>query len=269
MAEVVARDEKFVREYEPREEAFERVERDGDFMKTHFVTKFTEPGSEVSFYRNGSFVDFAGVRMCLPQPREGRKLTTLAGAYWLGDEKNPQLQRIHGTRSSRRKIWMRILRGLRNAAKRAIACWASNWTSSAFRNWLARDSSSGIQKRHVRKIMETGCATSASSASIPALCYTPHVQKMSPRASQFLNAEEVQCLPSTRWSRLAASSSRAKMRIQSSARERRAVDALQLRVSFRRPASRRRRVSSVLRPSRGLWKAHAAPGKKSTKLPLR
>ena len=27
-------------------------------MKTHFVTKFTEPGSQVSFYRNGSFVDF-------------------------------------------------------------------------------------------------------------------------------------------------------------------------------------------------------------------
>ena len=33
-------------------------ERDGDFMKTHFVTRFTEPGSQVSFYRNGKFVDF-------------------------------------------------------------------------------------------------------------------------------------------------------------------------------------------------------------------
>ncbi len=33
-------------------------EKDGDFMKTHFVTKFTEPGSQVSFYRNGKFVDF-------------------------------------------------------------------------------------------------------------------------------------------------------------------------------------------------------------------
>ena len=44
MAEMVARDEKFVREYEPREQALEEFERDGDFMKTHFVTKFTEPG---------------------------------------------------------------------------------------------------------------------------------------------------------------------------------------------------------------------------------
>ncbi len=98
MAEVVARDEKFVREYEPREQALAEFERDGDFMKTHFVTKFTEPGSQVSFYRNGKFVDFCrGPHV----PSTGRvkavKVTSLAGAYWLGDEKNPQLQRIYGT----------------------------------------------------------------------------------------------------------------------------------------------------------------------------
>ena len=27
-------------------------------MKTHFVTKFNEPGSEVNFYRNGKFLDY-------------------------------------------------------------------------------------------------------------------------------------------------------------------------------------------------------------------
>jgi len=98
MAEVVARDEKFVREHEPREEALEGFERDGDFMKTHFVTKFTQPGDQVSFYRNGGFVDFCrGPHV----PSTGRvkafKVLSLAGAYWLGDEKNPQLQRIYGT----------------------------------------------------------------------------------------------------------------------------------------------------------------------------
>src|SRR6202453_605649 len=46
MKEVVARDERFARIYEPRENAIEDFNRDGDFMKTHFVTKFTEPGSE-------------------------------------------------------------------------------------------------------------------------------------------------------------------------------------------------------------------------------
>ena len=98
MAEVVARDEPFVREFAPREKSLEDFEKDGDFMKTHFVTKFTEPGSQVSFYRNGKFVDFCrGPHV----PSTGRvkavKVTSLAGAYWLGDEKNPQLQRIYGT----------------------------------------------------------------------------------------------------------------------------------------------------------------------------
>jgi threonyl-tRNA synthetase len=98
MAEVIARDEPFVREHEPREEALADFERDGDFMKTHFVTKFTHPGDQVSFYRNGSFVDFCrGPHV----PSTGRvkavKVTNLAGAYWLGDEKNPQLQRVYGT----------------------------------------------------------------------------------------------------------------------------------------------------------------------------
>ena len=98
MAEVVARDEKFVREATPRAEALAEFERDGDFMKTHFVNKFTHEGDQVSFYRNGKFVDFCrGPHV----PSTGRvkafKVLSLAGAYWLGDEKNPQLQRIYGT----------------------------------------------------------------------------------------------------------------------------------------------------------------------------
>ena len=98
MAEVVARNEPFIREYEPREQALAEFEKDGDFMKTHFVTKFTVPGEQVSFYRNGEFVDFCrGPHV----PSTGRvkafKVTSLAGAYWLGDEKNPQLQRVYGT----------------------------------------------------------------------------------------------------------------------------------------------------------------------------
>src|ERR1035437_3328084 len=119
MAEVVARDERFVREYEPREEAQEEFERDGDFMKTHFVSKFTVPGSQVSFYRNGKFVDFCrGPHV----PSTGRvkavKITSLAGAYWLGDEKNPQLQRIYGTAFFSQKALDEHFARLEEAAKR-------------------------------------------------------------------------------------------------------------------------------------------------------
>ena len=119
MAEVVARDEKFVREYEPREQALAEFKRDGDFMKSHFVTRFTEPGSEVSFYRNGSFQDFCrGPHV----PSTGRvkafKVLSLAGAYWLGDEKNPQLQRIYGTAFFSQKDLDAHFARLEEAAKR-------------------------------------------------------------------------------------------------------------------------------------------------------
>ncbi|MGA2205832.1 MAG: threonine--tRNA ligase [Terracidiphilus sp.] len=119
MAEVVARDELFVREFEPREQALAEFTRDGDFMKTHFVTKFTAPGDQVSFYRNGKFIDFCrGPHV----PSTGRvkafKVTSLAGAYWLGDEKNPQLQRIYGTAFFSKKELDEHFARLEEAARR-------------------------------------------------------------------------------------------------------------------------------------------------------
>jgi threonyl-tRNA synthetase len=98
MAEVVARDEKFVREHEPREKGLEEYRQHGDFMKVHFIEKFTKPGEEISLYKNGDFTDFCrGPHV----PSTGRvkafKVTSVAGAYWLGDEKNQQLQRVYGT----------------------------------------------------------------------------------------------------------------------------------------------------------------------------
>jgi threonyl-tRNA synthetase len=119
MAEVIARDEPFKRESAPREKALEEFARDGDFMKAHFVTKFTAPGDQVSFYRNGKFVDFCrGPHV----PSTGRvkavKVTSLAGAYWLGDEKNPQLQRIYGTAFFSQKAMDEHFARLEEAAKR-------------------------------------------------------------------------------------------------------------------------------------------------------
>jgi threonyl-tRNA synthetase len=98
MAEVVARNEPFVREWESRDQSLARFKVSNDFMKAHFVERFTKPGEEISFYRNGAFEDFCrGPHV----PSTGRvksfKVTNLAGAYWLGDEENPQLQRIYGT----------------------------------------------------------------------------------------------------------------------------------------------------------------------------
>jgi threonyl-tRNA synthetase len=98
MKDVVNRDERFERVEEPREQGLADYERSGEFMKVHFIERFTHPGDTISLYRNGSFTDFCrGPHV----PSTGRvkafKVTSIAGAYWLGKEDNQQLQRIYGT----------------------------------------------------------------------------------------------------------------------------------------------------------------------------
>ena len=97
MAEVVRRDEPFVQIFQPRQQALAEYAARGEFMKVHFIERFTKDGDEISLYRNGGFTDFCrGPHV----PSTGRvkafKITSIAGAYWLGDEKNQQLQRIYG-----------------------------------------------------------------------------------------------------------------------------------------------------------------------------
>lgn len=119
MAEVVARDQKFVHEWQSREEGLTRFRADNDFMKIHFIERFTKPGEDISLYRNGAFVDFCrGPHV----PSTGRvkafKVLNLAGAYWLGDEKNPQLQRMYGTAFFSKKELDEHFAKLEEAAKR-------------------------------------------------------------------------------------------------------------------------------------------------------
>jgi threonyl-tRNA synthetase len=98
MAEVVARDEPFVHVSEAREQAIADYSAQGEFMKLHFIERFTRDGDAISLYKNGAFTDFCrGPHV----PSTGRvkafKVMSIAGAYWLGDENNQQLQRIYGT----------------------------------------------------------------------------------------------------------------------------------------------------------------------------
>ncbi|HEY6448339.1 MAG TPA: threonine--tRNA ligase [Acidobacteriaceae bacterium] len=119
MAEVAARDDKFVREFEPRNEGLEKFRDGNDFMKVHFIERFTQPGEDISLYRNGNFVDFCrGPHV----PSTGRvkafRVMSLSGAYWLGDEKNPQLQRIYGTAFFSKKDLDEYLERIEDAKRR-------------------------------------------------------------------------------------------------------------------------------------------------------
>jgi len=98
MQELVQQDLPYAREFLPRDEGLAKFRGEGDFMKCHFIEQFTKPDEKISIYKTGRFLDFCrGPHI----PSTGRikafKLLNIAGAYWLGDEKNPQLQRIYGT----------------------------------------------------------------------------------------------------------------------------------------------------------------------------
>ncbi len=81
------------------------------------VEKATDP--MVSFYQSGKFIDF-----CLGPhiPDWGRlkafKLMSVAGAYWKGDEHNPQMQRIYGVCFATQKELDEYLHRLEEAKKR-------------------------------------------------------------------------------------------------------------------------------------------------------
>ncbi len=87
-------------------------------------------------YRNGKFVDFCrGPHVPSTGKIKAFKLTSIAGAYWLGDEKEPQLQRIYGTSVFHKKDLDQHLQRLKRPRNVTIVCWDSSSICSASRTW--------------------------------------------------------------------------------------------------------------------------------------
>ena len=98
MQELVQQNIPYAREFLPRDQGLAEFKKDGDFMKCHFIEQFTKPDEKISIYRTGKFTDFCrGPHIPSTGKIKAFKLLNIAGAYWLGNEKNPQLQRIYGT----------------------------------------------------------------------------------------------------------------------------------------------------------------------------
>src|SRR5512146_2080322 len=119
MQEIVQRNEPYAREWLPRDAGLQQFQQEGDFMKCHFIEQFTQPDEKISLYKTGKFVDFCrGPHIPSTGKIKAFKLTNLAGAYWLGDEKNPQLQRIYGTSFFSKKDLEAYLHQIEEAKKR-------------------------------------------------------------------------------------------------------------------------------------------------------
>jgi threonyl-tRNA synthetase len=119
MQELVQQNIPYAREFRPREDGLAEFKKDGDFMKCHFIEQFTKPDEKISIYRTGKFTDFCrGPHIPSTGKIKAFKLLSIAGAYWLGDEKNPQLQRIYGTSFFSKKDLDGYLNQIEEAKKR-------------------------------------------------------------------------------------------------------------------------------------------------------
>ncbi|MFZ4716814.1 MAG: threonine--tRNA ligase [Chthoniobacterales bacterium] len=107
MAAIIAEAQPFQREVITRDEALAMGER-GELaglsprpqpskFKLDIITRIPA-GEEITLYRNGAFTDLcAGPHVADTSGIGAFKLTHVASAFYQGDEKNPQLQRIYGT----------------------------------------------------------------------------------------------------------------------------------------------------------------------------
>ena len=98
MHEIVERDEPIVREVWDRDEAIAHFQSIGEAYKAEIISDLP-PGEEISVYRQGGWKDLCRGPHLPSTKHVGKafKLTKLAGAYWRGDHRNAQLQRIYGT----------------------------------------------------------------------------------------------------------------------------------------------------------------------------
>ncbi len=119
MQELAQQNIPYAREFLPRDEGLQKFKGEGDFMKCHYIEQFTKPDEKISIYKTGNFLDFCrGPHIPSTGKIKAFKLLNIAGAYWLGDEKNPQLQRIYGTSFFSKKDLDSYLNQIEEAKKR-------------------------------------------------------------------------------------------------------------------------------------------------------
>ena len=133
MREIQARNLPFERKLTRKEEGLEKY-RD-DWMKHELIEE--RAGEIFSEYTLGpDFIDFCrGPHVPSTEKLKAFKLLSIAGAYWKGNEKNPQLQRIYGTAFFSKKELDEYLNRLE----------VKNWNYSRSMNWSGPACRSGCR----------------------------------------------------------------------------------------------------------------------------
>ncbi len=117
MADFISQKLTFRRREVERDEAIKIFRERGEQYKVELIEGFQDP--VVSFYEQGDFIDLCrGPHIPHTGFLKAFKLTSIAGAYWRGDERNPMLQRIYGTAFPDRDGLKKYLRFLEEAQRR-------------------------------------------------------------------------------------------------------------------------------------------------------
>ncbi len=118
MADIAKRDLPVTREVWKRDDATAFFKSIGEHYKAELIAAIPE-GQEVSLYREGDFVDLCrGPHVPTTGKLKVFKLMKVAGAYWRGDHRNEQLQRIYGTAWAKKEDQDAYLTMLEEAEKR-------------------------------------------------------------------------------------------------------------------------------------------------------
>ena len=118
MRRIAQEDRPFVHETMTRDQALAEFKKRGQDYKVELINDKVE-GDEVSVYRTGEFLDLCrGPHVKSTKDLKAFKLLRIAGAYWRGDEKRPQLTRIYGTAWPSQKELEDHLKFLEEAEKR-------------------------------------------------------------------------------------------------------------------------------------------------------
>lgn len=101
-----------------REDAIAYFKEKEEPYKVELIEDLPED-AEISFYQQGEFVDLcAGPHLMTTKPVKAFKLTSLAGAYWRGNEKNKMLTRIYGTSFTKKADLEAYITRMEEAKKR-------------------------------------------------------------------------------------------------------------------------------------------------------
>ena len=118
MNKIINEDLKFKRDDVSREEALKIMSEKGEYYKVELINALDE-SEKISLYEQGDFTDLCrGPHIPSTKFIKAFKLTSVAGAYWRGSEKNKMLQRIYGVVFSSKKELEKYLNMIEEAKKR-------------------------------------------------------------------------------------------------------------------------------------------------------